>query len=314
MRKKINLPESVLEFNDYLLNIKGKSIKTVNGYNLDLKIFFSFYKLHKEKKSTDDISNVNITKTSIEDIQKITLDDLYSFIDYLVKKGNCANTRNRKTATLKSYFRFLKKKKYIKENVTEDLETAKLPRRKPICLNVEQIQQVFNSIDKNNKNYYRDKCILSILFNTGVRVGELRNIKILDINNNKLRVIGKGNKEREIYLNKKCINDINEYLNIRKNQKIDKSAEEFLLLNEHGRHLSTNMIEFIVKKHYELAGLGNEGFVTHSARHSVGTSIYHKTNSILAVAEVLGHENINTSRIYVTLEEEKMNDIMENIY
>ncbi|NFH01593.1 recombinase XerC [Clostridium botulinum] len=314
MRKKINLPESVLEFNNYLLNIKGKSLNTVNGYNVDLKMFFSFYKLHKEKKSLDTISDINITKISIEDIRKITLGELYDFINYLVKKGNCANTRNRKIATLKSYFRFLKKKKYIEENIAEDLEKAKIAKRKPICLNIEQIQQVFNSLDKNNKNYYRDKCILSILFNTGVRVGELRNIKIFDINNNKLRVVGKGDKEREIYLNRKCINDINEYLDIRKKFEIKKEAEEFLLISEPGCHLSKSMIEFIVKKHYKLAGLENEGFVTHSARHSVGTSIYHKTNSILAVAEVLGHEDVNTSRIYVTLEEDKMNDIMENIY
>ncbi|WP_252241613.1 tyrosine-type recombinase/integrase [Clostridium sp. ZBS18] len=311
MRKKINLPESVLEFNDYLLNIKGKSIKTVNGYNLDLKMFFSFYKLYKEKKSTDDISNVNITKISIEDIQKITLDDLYSFIDFLVKKKNCANTRNRKIATLKSYFRFLLKKKYIQENIAEDLETAKIPKKEVLAPTPNEVEKIFNSLNKDSKFYIRNKAMLSVLAYAGLRVEECSNLTLNDVDLVNEQVIvrdGKGNKDRIIYMSNSLLDSLNEYFDTIDNK------DKFLWIGEHGKKLSKETIMSIVKTAIINAGLKDKGYTTHSLRKYFATEFYKASGyNILLTSEMLGHSSIETTRKYLKVNENDIRKIMINM-
>ncbi|MBY6838779.1 tyrosine-type recombinase/integrase [Clostridium botulinum] len=308
MRKKINLPESVLEFNDYLLNIKGKSIKTVNGYNLDLKMFFSFYKLHKEKKSTDDISNVNITKISINDIQKINLDDLYEFINYLVKKKNCANTRNRKIATLKSYFRFLLKKKYIQENIAEDLETAKIPTKEVLVPTDEEVEKIFNSLDGGSKLYIRNKAILTVLAYSGLRAEECSNLKLIDVDMEDKKIIvknGKGAKDRILFMNDIIYSNLVEYLEKRNNEN------EYLWINENGKNLKKDMIQRIVKDCVDKAELRDKGYSTHNLRKYFATRLYKiSNNNILLTSKALGHSSIEVTQKYLGIKLDDLREIM----
>ncbi|OSA95744.1 UNVERIFIED_ORG: hypothetical protein B2H93_04800 [Clostridium botulinum] len=308
MRKKINLPDSVLEFNNYLSNIKGKSSNTVEGYNVDLKMFFSFYKLHREKKSLDAIVNVDIRKISIEDVQKITLDDLYSFIDYLVEKGNCANTRNRKIATLKSYFLFLKKKKYVEENITEDLEKAKVPKKEVLVPTDEEVEKIFNSLDSENKLYVRNKAILTVLAYSGLRAEECSNLKLNDIDMKDKKIIvqhGKGAKDRILFMNDIIYNNLTDYLKQRKNDN------EYLWINEHGNDLKKEMIQKIVKDCVKKAGLSEKGYSTHNLRKYFATRLYKiSNNNILLTSKALGHSSIEVTQKYLGIKLEDLREIM----
>lgn len=297
-----NLPQSAIDFLEQL-HTNNKAKTTIKGYSSDLGTFFTFLKDYKKK---EEITN--------RMIKALKLDDLNKFINYSKNKlGNKEYARARKVACLKSYFKYLKKEKFININIAEDLDTPKIGKKIPIAFTDEQVEKIYNALDREDLLYFRNKCIVTLLFNTGVRVSELVNIKLNDIQNNKLLVLRKGNKEDCIFLNKKSIEAIKEYMEYRIVDDIQEEHRQFLFISNFKKCISKGSVENIMKKLYKKAGLIDKKYVTHTTRHTVGTNVYKKTKDILAVAEVLGHENVNTSRIYITMDEERMMNIMEDL-
>lgn len=310
--EKSKHPKRVIEFLNYLENVKGKSLNTIKGYSVDLGLFFKFLKVYKGLENNielEKIEEVEVSELGDNFIKDITLSDIYAFLAFLEKvRNNSAYARARKVATLKSFFKFLNSKiKIIDENPTVELESPKINKRHPVYLTLDQSITVLNSMDKTNKNYYRDYCILTLFLNCGMRLSELCNIQIEKIKGDTLTIIGKGNKERTVYLNEASISAIDSYLKNRNDSKATEEAKKYLFLSSKYRPINKRSVEILVKKHIENAGFKNQKYTPHKLRHTAATLMYKYGNvDIRSLQNILGHENISTTQIYTHVDDETL--------
>lgn len=315
--EKSKHPKRVIEFLNYLENVKGKSLNTVKGYSVDLGLFFKFLKVYKGLENNIEIEKIEEVKISdLGDnfIKDITLSDIYAFLAFLEKvRNNSAYARARKVATLKSFFKFLNSKvKLIDENPTVELESPKINKRHPVYLTLDQSITVLNSMDKGNKNYYRDYCILTLFLNCGMRLSELCNIEIEKIKEDTLTIIGKGNKERTVYLNEASIAAIENYLKNRNDLKATEEAKKYLFLSSKYRPINKRSVEILVKKHIENAGFKDQKYTPHKLRHTAATLMYKYGNvDIRSLQNILGHENISTTQIYTHVDDETLREAVK---
>ncbi|HFD0809969.1 TPA: tyrosine recombinase XerC [Clostridium perfringens] len=315
--EKSKHPKRVIEFLNYLENVKGKSLNTAKGYSVDLGLFFKFLKVYKGLENNielEKIEEVEISDLGDNFIKDITLSDIYVFLAFLEKvRNNSAYARARKVATLKSFFKFLNSKiKLIDENPTVELESPKINKRHPVYLTLDQSITVLNSMDKSNKNYYRDYCILTLFLNCGMRLSELCNIEIEKIKGDTLTIIGKGNKERTVYLNEASISAIENYLKNRNDSKATKEAKKYLFLSSKYRPINKRSVEILVKKHIENAGFKDQKYTPHKLRHTAATLMYKYGNvDIRSLQNILGHENISTTQIYTHVDDETLREAVK---
>ena len=315
--EKSKHPKRVIEFLNYLENVKGKSLNTIKGYSVDLGLFFKFLKVYKGLENNielEKIEEVEISDLGDNFIKDITLSDIYAFLAFLEKvRNNSAYARARKVATLKSFFKFLNSKiKLIDENPTVELESPKINKRHPVYLTLDQSITVLNSMDKANKNYYRDYCILTLFLNCGMRLSELCNIEIEKIKGDTLTIIGKGNKERTVYLNEASIAAIENYLKNRNDSKATEEAKKYLFLSSKYRPINKRSVEILVKKHIENAGFKDQKYTPHKLRHTAATLMYKYGNvDIRSLQNILGHENISTTQIYTHVDDETLREAVK---
>ncbi|HAT4079664.1 TPA: tyrosine recombinase XerC [Clostridium perfringens] len=315
--EKSKHPKRVIEFLNYLENVKGKSINTIKGYSVDLGLFFKFLKVYKGLENNielEKIEEVEIFDLGDNFIKDISLSDIYAFLAFLEKvRNNSAYARARKVATLKSFFKFLNSKiKLIDENPTVELESPKINKRHPVYLTLDQSITVLNSMDKENKNYYRDYCILTLFLNCGMRLSELCNIEIEKIKGDTLTIIGKGNKERTVYLNEASIAAIENYLKNRNDSKATEEAKKYLFLSSKYRPINKRSVEILVKKHIENAGFKDQKYTPHKLRHTAATLMYKYGNvDIRSLQNILGHENISTTQIYTHVDDETLREAVK---
>lgn len=315
--EKSKHPKRVIEFLNYLENVKGKSINTIKGYSVDLGLFFKFLKVYKGLENNielEKIEEVEIFDLGDNFIKDISLSDIYAFLAFLEKvRNNSAYARARKVATLKSFFKFLNSKiKLIDENPTVELESPKINKRHPVYLTLDQSITVLNSMDKGNKNYYRDYCILTLFLNCGMRLSELCNIEIEKIKGDTLTIIGKGNKERTVYLNEASIAAIENYLKNRNDLKATEEAKKYLFLSSKYRPINKRSVEILVKKHIENAGFKDQKYTPHKLRHTAATLMYKYGNvDIRSLQNILGHENISTTQIYTHVDDETLREAVK---
>lgn len=315
--EKSKHPKRVIEFLNYLENVKGKSLNTIKGYSVDLGLFFKFLKVYKGLENNielEKIEEVEISDLGDNFIKDITLSDIYAFLAFLEKvRNNSAYARARKVATLKSFFKFLNSKiKLIDENPTVELESPKINKRHPVYLTLDQSITVLNSMNKSNKNYYRDYCILTLFLNCGMRLSELCNIEIEKIKGDTLTIIGKGNKERTVYLNEASIAAIENYLKNRNDSKATEEAKKYLFLSSKYRPINKRSVEILVKKHIENAGFKDQKYTPHKLRHTAATLMYKYGNvDIRSLQNILGHENISTTQIYTHVDDETLREAVK---
>ncbi|WP_300385979.1 tyrosine recombinase XerC [Clostridium sp.] len=312
-----NLPESLLDFLNYLDTIKGKSKNTIDGYQVDLSMFFKFLKVYKGLVLDDDIefNDINITDIGDVFIRDIKLTDLYAFLSYAEKqRNNGTYARARKVASLKSYFKFLQgKTKIISDNPTLDLESPKINKRNPVYLTLDESINLLSSLDINKNNYYRDYCILTLFLNCGMRLSELCGIKIDRIKADTLTIIGKGNKERTVYLNEACLKAIRNYLKIRDSSKCSLDDKDFLFLSSRSKPINKRTVELLVKKHISNSGLNDDKYTPHKLRHTAATLMYkHGNVDIRSLQSILGHENISTTQIYTHVDNEALREAVNS--
>ena len=224
-------PEFVNSFLDYSITILNKSPNSVKEYNYDLNMFLKYIKIHLRLTNETDFKKINIKDITIDTIKKITPDDILSFLSYLALNQNSKPaTRARKISTIRIFFSFLSQKaKLIEINPAQNIETPKKEKRMPKYLSLDDSKKLLNvTMDENDENKERDYAIITIFLNCGLRLSELVgiNIKDIDFSEYKLNVIGKGNKERIIYLNKSCISAINAYLNVRPKEGIKVDSKK----------------------------------------------------------------------------------------
>ncbi len=314
-------PEYLNSFLDYTMTILNKSPNTVKEYNYDLATFLKFIKIRFNLTQEDDFSLITIKDIDINTIKKITLDDIHAFLSYLTTTYHSkAATRARKASSIRVFFNYLcAKTNLIEQNPAQNLETPKLDKRLPKYLSLEDSKKLLNATqNEDNRNMERDYAIITLFLNCGMRLSELVGINIndIDFSENKMTVIGKGNKERTIYLNKACVRAIHEYLDVRPKDgiKTDKlNSRKALFLSERRERISKRTVQHIVDKELTAAGLDTKKYSTHKLRHTAATLMYQYGNvDIRALQEVLGHESISTTEIYTHVANKQARDAIEN--
>lgn len=310
----MDIPESLNEFINYLGTIKGKSKNTMDGYKTDLIMFFRFLKLYKGLVKQDtEFENIVISDIGTEFLRKITLSDLYAFISFTEShRDNGSYARARKVASLKSFFKYLSgKTRILFDNPAAELESPKINKRNPIYLTLSESRTLLNSI--NGKYKDRDYCIITLFLNCGLRLSELCSINISKIKNDTLTIIGKGNKERTIYLNNACIKAIENYLKVR-NETMDQIKDkDALFISRNNTRINKRSVELIVKKYTAQAGLNNEKYTPHKLRHTAATLMYKYGNvDIRSLQKILGHENVSTTQIYTHVDDEKLREAVNS--
>lgn len=306
------LPVLVDDFLNYMETIRGKSKNTVISYGYDLALFFKFIKIRRNIVPADaDLDEIEIADIDEYIIRTINLSDLYSFLSFAAnQRDNKNHARARKVACLRSFFKYLQgKAKVIDDNPALDLEPPKINSRHPIHLTLDESKQLLSSVEGENKE--RDYAIITLFLNCGLRLSELVGIDINRISGDTLTVIGKGNKERTVYLNNACLHSIESYLNVRPVDGVkDKNA---LFLSERKQRISKRSIQYLVKKYIGASDLDTDRYSTHKLRHTAATLMYKYGNvDIRALQHILGHENISTTQIYTHIDDDRLRNAVKS--
>lgn len=301
-------PSSVVEFLRYSESIRGLSPRTVNAYYIDLRTFFRFLVLHRGLVSNDiSFDDVDVSWIEIDFIKKIDKAEIYEFLYYVTKeRDNAAATRARKLSSLKGYFKYMTSKTSVLErNPVDDIETPKKKKRLPKYLSLDESSALLNNIQSDF--WERDYCIITLFLNCGMRLTELVGININDITDDTLRVVGKGNKERTVYLNKACMDALDSLKKERNNMENLKDTKALFVSKKTGNRLSARRVQQIVNKCLESAGLDGKGYSVHKLRHTAATLMYQYGNvDMLALKEILGHADVSTTQIYTHLDTEQL--------
>ena len=310
-------PEFLNSFLDYSITILNKSPNSVKEYNYDLAMFLKYMKIHFNLTDETDFNNIIINDFDVNTLKEIKLEDIHAFVSYLaVNNHSKASTRARKISTIRIFFKYLTvNAKILEINPAQNLETPKQEKRIPKYLSLEDSQKLLNvTANEDNRNKERDFAIITLFLNCGMRLSELVGINIKDIHFDDLRmnVIGKGNKERTIYLNKACVSAINSYLDVRPKEGIDYKSKDALFLSERKERISRRTVQYIVDKELKIAGLDTTKYSVHKLRHTAATLMYQYGEvDIRALQELLGHASISTTEIYTHVANNQVRDAVE---
>lgn len=307
------LPQSVIQFLNYLSVVKNKSELTVLEYASDLRTFFRFMMIERgfvDKNS--DFNAIDISNIDLDFIKTITLQDAYAFLSYCkTDRQNDAAARSRKVSSLRAYFKYLTvHENKLERNPMQELEAPKLHKTLPKYLTLEESQRLLDCIDGKFKE--RDYCIVTLFLNCGMRLSELVSLNYNDISSDHtMRIVGKGGKERTVYLNDMCVDAINEYMKVRPVDGVkDRSA---LFLSSRKTRISAKTVQHIVKELLEKAGLGGRGLSTHKLRHTAATLMYQYGDvDVLLIKELLGHENLSTTQIYTHIVDSQLKNAVDS--
>ncbi len=311
------MPELVREFASYKSTIQQCSPKTVEEYCLDLRTFLRYIKAERLglPKTDETFESLDISDIGIEVIRDITTADIYEFLMYAGgERGNGPSTRARKLSAIKAFFKYLTvKTKYLEVNPAANIESPKKKKSLPKHLTLEESIDLLEAVknDETSKNRIRDYAIITLFLNTGMRLSELVGISLPDIDRElrSLRVVGKGNKERIIYLNDACRRAIADYLPVRQAQPAKKKGESALFLSSQGNRISVKTVQWLVGKYLGAAGLEYKHFSTHKLRHTAATLMYQSGHvDVRVLKEILGHEQLNTTQIYTHVSNEGMEE------
>ncbi len=302
-------PELVKNYLRDMEIIKGLSTRTVNGYYIDLRFFFKFIKNYKSTSPVQDFSDVNISNINLSFIEKITTNDVYEFLYYVTRQGkNNPSTRARKLSSIKGFFKYIcNKKKLLKNNPVDDIDSPIIKKSLPKYLTLNDSFALLENI--NSDFYERDYCILILFLNCGMRLSELININITDIRHgeNTMRIIGKGNKERVVYLNTACLDSIDTLIKERAKLTNLKDEKALFVSRKTGNRLSARRVQQIVENCLKSAGLSDRGYSVHKLRHTAATLMYQEGKvDMLALKEILGHAHVSTTEIYTHLNSDNL--------
>ena len=303
-------PPLLKEFLHYSETIRGLSPRTVNGYYIDLRTFLKFliqYRGHSDKDKS--LQDIDVSWIDLEFLRKVNKAEVYEFLYYVTReRDNASATRARKISSLKGFFRYLTSKTgQLQINPMDDIEMPAQKKRLPKYLSLAESLSLLNNIQSDF--YERDYCIITLFLNCGMRLTELVGINVSDMKDDTLRVIGKGNKERIIYLNKASKASIDALL-LELNRMTNLKDKQALFVSKRtGKRLSGRRIQQIVTDCLQTAGLSGKGYSVHKLRHTAATLMYqHGHVDMLALKEILGHANVSTTQIYTHLDTRQLKD------
>ncbi len=312
MADYLDCPAYLKEFLFYLLTIRGRSKRTVDAYYIDLRTFLRYIKCVKmnqtDPATVSSFEEITISDVPLEIIAQISLADVYEFLSFTMdKRDNNPNTRSRKVSSIRSFFKYLTvKTNKLETNPVENLEVPSIKKSVPRYLTLEQSLELLVHIDPSSKTYERDFCIVTLFLNCGMRLSELVGMNLSDIREDTVRLLGKGNKERIIYLNEACQKALEAWLAVRK-PTTNVRYKDALFLTSRGTRISGRRVEQIIAECLRQAGLEGQGYSPHKLRHTAATLMYqHGHVDIRVLKEILGHANLATTEIYTHLSNQQM--------
>lgn len=309
---------SVLEeYENYMLAVLNRSDLTVKNYKGDIVIFFRYMKIDRGLVSKDkDFQEIDISDTDVKFISSIKTNDIFAYLIWLSREqGLNAASRSRKISSLRSFYKYCCVKKHLFEyNPTLELENPKKNKRSPKYLTLEESQALINAAyNAPTESNERDYCIVILFLNCGMRLAELRGINLNDIHGDILTVIGKGNKERTIYLNKSCIEAIDEWLKVRDKYNIKPEAKNALFVSRKGLRLSEDMIQITIKNLIIQSGLDPNTYSVHKLRHTAATLMYKYGHvDLRSLQTILGHASVSTTQIYTHVDDDLLHKAVES--
>lgn len=312
MQRYYDCPQVLRDFLIYHETIKGQSQLTIQEYYLDLRMFLRFILLMRNNMPIHtQLDDIPIKNLDLDFIRQITTTDVFEFLSYLANDrtvnpdapapeyGISPSARARKLSAIKSFYKYLTvRTKQLTNNPVADMEYPKLRKSLPKYLTLEQSASLLKAVSGPNEK--RDYAILMLFLNCGIRRSELVGLNISDVYEDRIRVVGKGNKERFVYFGTSCRKAIDEYM-IERNKKI-LSDNKALFGSRDSNRISVTAVHRLVKKYLTLAGLDYTQFSAHKLRHTAATMMLSGGVDVKTVQEVLGHENLNTTQIYTHIE------------
>lgn len=306
MDYRTDAPPLIRDFLVYHETIQGHSKHTVDEYFLDLRSFFRFLKLEKLRiPRNTPFDEIPIDDVDLDLAKNVTLTDVYSYMNYLSRERSLNGaSRARKVATIRSFYKYLTNKaKLIAVNPVQDLDAPHMKKALPRYLNLDESVNLLQSVD--GKNAVRDYCILTLFLNCGLRISELIGLNKTDVRGNQLRVLGKGNKERILFLNDACQQALDDWLTERSGMTlIDQDALFVTLQNR--RRITKAAVHKLVKKHLSAAGLDSTQYSSHKLRHTAATLMLQNGVDVRTLQEVLGHDHLNTTQIYTHVDSDDL--------
>jgi site-specific recombinase XerD len=310
-------PSILKEFLTYHETVKDHSKKTVDEYFLDLRMFFRYIKLIKNKvPRTTELEEISIMDVDLDLIRSVTLSDVYDYLSYLSRdrvKNQKSSTpeygidsaaRARKVAAIRSFYKYLTvKAKKLEENPVQDLDAPKIKKNLPRYLSESESVALLSHV--GGRNQARDFCILTLFLNCGLRISELVGLNYSDIHEDSIRITGKGNKVRMLYLNQACQDAVKTYLPIRR-EILGSTETSALFLTAKKTRISVAAVHKLVKKHLLAAGLDAQSYSSHKLRHTAATLLLHSGVDVRTLQEILGHDHLNTTQIYTHVEDEDL--------
>ncbi len=298
---------------DYIVNlqvVRGLSPLTVHEYYLDLRTFFRFLK--SGALSQDAFDEVDASDYSLDRFKGVTLGKLYEFLAFLQSDQNVsARSRMRKISSIRGLYKHLMTQKLITENPALDLRLPKIEKRLPQYLSFQQSYELLNTIDGRFKS--RNLAIITIFLNCGIRLSELVGLNLTSIKDREIRVIGKGNKERILFLNDACLMALREYTEERKKYTFKITEPEALFVSQKGNRISQRMVQTMVKDFMRRCGIDTDVYSVHKLRHTAATLMYQSGVDVRILQEILGHSNLGTTQIYTHISNSQIEKSMQSI-
>ena len=319
---RIEAPPILRDFLTYHETIQGHSKKTVDEYFLDLRTFFRYIKIEKGRvPRATPLEQISISDVDLALIRSVTLTDIYAFLSFLsrdrVKNANDPNSRYglevssraRKVATIRSFYKYLvTKAKLLDESPIQELDSPKIRQTLPRYLTLEESIQLLESIDGDNAE--RDFCIITLFLNCGLRISELVGLNLADVRGDRLRVLGKGSKERIVYLNAACQAAIEDWLAVRAQSG---AADPYaLFITRRHTRVTKAGIHKMLKTRFTAAGLDSSKYSAHKLRHTAATLMLQNGVDVRTLQEVLGHEHLNTTQIYTHVDSGALQNAAES--
>ncbi len=314
---RTDAPPILRDFLVYHQAIQGHSRRTVDEYYLDLRNFFRYLKREKHCVAANTpLDQIPIDDVDLELIASVTLSDVYSYMNYLSRDravhpnspdghyGLAPAARARKVAAIRSFYKYLTNKaKVLPENPMQDLDSPRLKKTLPRYLDLEESETLLDAVDGSNQA--RDYCILTLFLNCGLRISELVGLNVTDVRGNQLRVLGKGNKERMLFLNDACLDALEDWMTERNTLTlVDENA--LFVTPKYRKRITRAAVHKLVKKHLSAAGLDSSKYSSHKLRHTAATLMLQNGVDVRTLQEVLGHDHLNTTQIYTHVDNEDL--------
>ena len=312
-------PRFLVSYANYLSSVEGKGEKTICEYLLDLRTFFRYMIMVEEglNLSAEELEELSIKGLTIDDTNRVDQQLIVDFLAYARNdRKNNTSTRNRKLSAIKSFFKYAyNKKRLINKNPAADIDGIKGNKPLSKFLTAEEAINLLNTVnaDVESKTRQRDYSIISLFLNTGMRLSELcgLNIQSFDSEITFVKVLGKGNKERIIYLNNAARNAVRSYMRIRLDPKYIHTSDKAFFLSSRQTRISPKTVQWMVNKYLKMSGLGLKGLSVHKLRHTAATLMYQSEQvDIRILKDILGHEQLNTTQIYTHLVSKDLEDAM----